>query len=394
MDFMQFLMYNKRVCPNIDLKGRNIMKIKHITKPLALIGAAALLLSAAGCADTSWSFKTSEKTLSNGAWIYYTNAALSDAVTELEKDGETKIDITKDDISSKKIDDKNAIDWINDKAKDKAREYLTIEKLCNEYKLEPDKESAKNLKKNYTSYFDAGYMDMYKELGVSAETFTDCFGVYQERYEQLFDYVYGKEGPKAVSDDELKKYFKDNYTSYYYIQYSLKNTDPDDSEKKIDVDDDTKDKVKLNFSKYAKELNEGKAISDIEEEYKTDFEVESVPSTKNTEILKDSSISEELQKEITALEAKKATIKVIDDTEYLIYKGDLDAEAEELIKEASEDSASLQVTSHNVLHGMKSDEFKTYLEEQQKQLKAEENDACFSKYSVQRTIDIVKKNSN
>ena len=48
---MQFLMYNKRVCPNIDLKGRNIMKIKHITKPLALIGAAALLLSAAGCAD-------------------------------------------------------------------------------------------------------------------------------------------------------------------------------------------------------------------------------------------------------------------------------------------------------------------------------------------------------
>ena len=94
------------------------------------------------------------------------------------------------------------------------------------------------------------------------------------------------------------------------------------------------------------------------------------------------------------LEAKKATIKVIDDTEYLIYKGDLDAEAEELIKEASEDSASLQVTSHNVLHGMKSDEFKTYLEEQQKQLKAEENDACFSKYSVQRTIDIVKKNSN
>ena len=377
------------MCPNIVLKGRKIMKIKHITTPLAIIGASAMLLSAAGCADTSWSFKSSEKTLSNGAWIYYTNAALGDAVTEIEKESETSVDITKDDISSKKIGDKNAVDWAYDKAKENAKEYLTIEKLCAEYKLEADKESAKNLKKTYSSYFDAGYMDLYKELGVSVDTFVDCFGVYQERYEQVFEYVYGKDGPNAVSDDEIKKYFKDNYTSYYYISYSLKTTDPEDSEKTVDVDDDTKDKVKLNFSKYAKELNEGKDTAAIEDEYKTDFSVDTVPATKNTEILKDSSMSEELQKAITELGAKKATIKVIDDTEYLIYRGDINAEAEELVKDESESTA--QVTKHTVLHSMKSDDFKKFVEEQQKNLKAEENEACFSKYTVQRTIDIIKK---
>ena len=196
------------------------MKIKNITKPLALTGAAALLLSAAGCADTSWSFKTKEKTFSNGAWIYYTNAALSEAFTQIEKDTEVSVDVSKDDIASMKVGDKSIIDWVKEEATKDAKDYLTIEKLCAEYKLDLNKETYNNMKKTYTSYFDAGYMDLYKELGVSVDTFTDCFGMYNERSEQLFDYIYGKEGQKAVSDDEIKKIVppEEMEESYYRTQ--------------------------------------------------------------------------------------------------------------------------------------------------------------------------------
>ena len=100
-------------------------------------------------------------------------------------------------------------------------------------------------------------------------------------------------------------------------------------------------------------------------------------------------MSEDLQKAITELKAKQATIKVINDTQYLLYRGDIDAEAEELVKEESESTSN--VSSHTVLHAMKGDDYKTYLEEQQKELKCEVNDACLSKYTVQRTIDILKK---
>ena len=52
-------------------------------RPAALLAAAAILFGASGCADTSWSFKTDSKTLSNGQWIYFTLSAYSAAENEL-----------------------------------------------------------------------------------------------------------------------------------------------------------------------------------------------------------------------------------------------------------------------------------------------------------------------
>ena len=39
---------------------------------------------------------------------------------------------------------------------------------------------------------------------------------------------------------------------------------------------------------------------------------------------------------------------------------------------------------------MKDDDYKSYLEEECKKLKYDTNDACLSKYTVERTVDIVK----
>lgn len=440
------------------------MQIKKITKPLALFSASAMLLAAAGCSDTSWSYKTSEKTLSNGAWIYYTFSAMNEAASKIEEETDKSVDLATDDFGSMKVEGKAVFDWVTEQAKDKAEKYLAIEKLCSDYKLENDSSTLKSMVSLYSQYFDAGYMDVYKTIGVGVQTFADIYGVYPTRYEQVFDYVYGKDGPQAVSDDELKKYFKEKYTSYYYLSYSFKKTDDEGNE--TDVDAQTMDTVKDAFAKYANELKAGKKTSEIDEEYKTDLSTDTVPSVRATAVLEDQNLPEEVEKAIKELKDKDATVKTIDDTHYMIYRGSIDEEAELLVKEkeeepeeetsetteetseestestaseaseesagstaseASEESAestasetseessestasetseeskageeatveeeeeSLPITKDAVLHAMKDEDFKTFLEETQKSLKKDVNESCLSKYSAQRTYDAVKK---
>lgn len=359
------------------------MKIKKVIKPVALLGAAAMLVSASGCADTSWSYKTDNKTLTNGGWIYYTFDATNEGVSKIQADDED-FKLSKSDITSKKIEDKNAVDWINEEAKEHSLDFLTIFKLAKDFDIKVDEENRKAMKNTYKSYFDSGYMDTYKKLGVGLDTFVDVFVVYPDLEEKVFKHVYGTDGSKAVKDEDIKKYFEDNYTSYYYISYSLKTKDDDGND--VDIDSDTRDKVTGNFADYATRLNKGESIDDIETSYKADFEVETVPSTKATAVLEDSSVPEEVQKVIKDLGDKKATVKTIDDTHYLIYKGSISDEAKTLSDEASDGST---VTKSTVLHKMKDDDFKTYLEEERKKLKYEKNDACFSKYTVNRTIQII-----
>lgn len=361
------------------------MRIKNIVKTVAVIGTSAMIITASGCSDTSWSFKTKDKTFTNGGWIFYTYSALNDAIEKIDDSSDSSFDITKDDITKKKIEKKNSVDWIYDEAKKKAVEYLTIEKLCNQNKLEPDKDEIKSMKDTYKSFFDSGSMEIYEKLGISADTFTDIYATYNLRYEQLFDFIYGKGGSKEVTDDEISKYFKENYTSYYYIPYSFKTTDEDGKE--IDIDDETKDKVITNFAKYAKELNEGKTTDDIDTEYKEDFEAETVPSVKATTIMSDANVDKEVQEVINGLDDKKATVKTIGDVHYLVYKGSISEEAKALVDGTSENTT---VTSDTVRHEMKDDEFEKYVDSEEKKLKYETNDACMSKYTVQRTIDIVK----
>lgn len=359
------------------------MKISRIFKAAAVLSAAAVLVSAAGCADTSWSFKSKNKTLTAGEWIYYTYSAQSDAVSKIQEEDK---DFDGKNFADKKIEKKNAIDWIMDEAKETVVAHMTMEKLIKDNKVKVDDSTISMYESQYSYYYEMA-PDFYNKLGVSKESFLDINARYPALSQALFDYRYGEGGPEEVKTDELKKYFTDNYTQYYYISYSMTTTDEEGN--KSDVDDDTKDDVTSNFAGYAKKLNEGATTDEIDELYKTDFSVDTAPSTSKYEILDDSTISDDLKKEIKALGEKKATVKQIDDNYYLIYKGSIS----ELAKDLESDDDDAEVSRSTILHNMKNDDYKKYLEKEQKKLKYETNDACLSKYTVQRTIDIVSQDS-
>ena len=150
------------------------------------------------------------------------------------------------------------------------------------------------------------------------------------------------------------------------------------------------------LGKYAKELTEGKKkTTDIDEEYKKDFEKEKSDSVSDTADLSKSSLPEKLQEAIKALGSKKADVKEIDGVYYLIYKGDINEKAAKIKSTEDKDSSDSEqdtdaVSRETVLRAMKDDDYKSYLEEECKKLKYDTNDACLSKYTVERTVDIVK----
>lgn len=355
--------------------------IKFLAKPVAAVSAAALLACTTGCADTSWSFKTDNMTLSNGTYIYYTYMAYGEASSKVQESSESS-ESSESDILSKKIDNKSAEKWIADKAKEECISQLTIDRLIKENKVNVD-QSEVDVYTNYYEQFYESYSSIYEKLGVSKKSYLAATGTYTGLSDQLFYSMYDKGGSKEVPTEDIEKYFKENYTNYFYIKYPLKTTDNDG--KSTDIDDSTKDNVKVNFAKYVNMLNKGSSTDDIVKQYKTDFNVTDDPSTSDTVVLTDSGMGEELQKAIKDLKEKQATVTTIGDTYYLIYKGAIADQVSTL------SDTSTQINQRTkVLHKMKDDEFKSYLDEEEKKTSYETNDACLSKYSVQRTVDIIK----
>ena len=98
-----------------------------------------------------------------------------------------------------------------------------------------------------------------------------------------------------------------------------------------------------------------------------------------------------MKKEIKDLPTKKAVVKTIDNTMYLLYKDDISNQVKNIKSDDEIDSESTtDISRTGILHEMKDDDYDKYIEEQKKSLDYKKNDACMSKYTVQRTVDIVK----
>ena len=358
--------------------------MKRIVKPLALLSAAALLACASGCADTSWSVKTDDTTLSNGNYIYYTYMAYSEALSKIDEaesaeSSETSESSDTQDTLSKEIDGKSAEEWIKDKAMEECVAQLTMDKLIKENNVTVDEEELQIYEDYAERIYQAYYSTIFTELGISKDSYIAANGTYSGLSNQLFLTLYGEGGSKEVSQEDRETYFKENYTDYFYIPYSLLTTDDDGNT--VSIDDTTLDNVKVNFAKYADMLNsQDKTTDDVVTEYLADFETETDPSTSGTAVLENAISSEDLKTTISELKEGTATVTTIDDTYYLVYKGAIADKVSTLEDET---------TNNSLLHTMKDDEYNEYLDSEEEKLKYEVNDACLSKYTVQRVIDII-----
>ena len=367
--------------------------MKQAVKIGSLLLAVMMVFTAvfaSGCSlQPQWSYKTSDKELAIGVYIYNLDVAYQQALEYAKKlddyDGTNDkwldLEITDDDGTTAV-----ARQWMKDKAEELTLTALAVEKglkdegaTVDSATLQAADEQAKT-NWNVGPYANYGYvMPMSKELephGVSFDSYKYAASEVPAMQQVLFNTLYEKGGSQEVSDAELEKFFNENYVDYGYLSANLyeSSTDEAGTTNNVALSEDAVKQITDKFDGMVKDLNAGKAFDDVTKAY-TEAEGLSTDSVvNNTELLKNFSAGDELKVEIEKLDSgKAATVKVGEGDSamiYLVYKKDITAIAKDYLESASNRS--------EVLTNMKTDDFKTYIKDLIKELKYEKNAAVDS----------------
>ena len=236
--------------------------MKNLKRILAILLVAVLLFSFAGC------HKKDEIAVTVGD-VKFTSAYYMCALMSADGEAKTKIDeklaenedstsTEEVDYYSEKIDGKEYVEWVENRAIEMLKEIAAYKILCKENKLEIDEETASNAEL-YASYYwsSYGYSAYYEPNGVGQTTYTNFMkdSYYSELY---FEHLYGKEGEKALADDKVSSAIYDNFIIANVLEGSITS----------EMTDTEKTELKTKFDGYVTALKEGtKTFKDIYNEY-------------------------------------------------------------------------------------------------------------------------------
>lgn len=379
--------------------------MKNFTKFLAVILCMVIALSTAACSLTpQWSYKEGDNELAIGVYIYALYNAYSEAQALAQEtegyDSEKNTYNGEESFLKVQITDEEGVtatadQWITDKADKTMRTLLAVDKEYERLGATMDQTTEDGYKASAKEYWDYGpyyamygeqyinpYKDIFEPLGISYESF-EYFYITSAKQEFIFDLIYGEGCEKEVGDEELTKFFTDNYTSYTYFNsnlYETEQTETDEnggalSTNKALPEEDVK-KYEASYKGYADALNSGDKLADVIEKFKKDFELESDPSVSNVEIMEESTIGEDLVKAINELKEGEASYKTVGEKDsqviYLFYKEPIKNQ----VKNYIEDDANRT----SVLYSYKGEEFKSYIDDLALSIDVEINKAV-NKYS-------------
>ena len=301
--------------PNVKI-GSFLMAVIMIFSVLIVAGCTPVSL------NKEWSYKTNDKELAIGVYIYSLDTAYNQAKSYAEKlddydetkDSWLEMEITDDD-GNKEVASK----WIKEQAKLMCLSYLVMDEQIKKENVEVSKDmiaSADEQAETYWNvgqYADYGYImpmkDDLEPYGISLESFRYCSTEYSVKYQALFDKLYKEGGSKEVTNEELTKYFNDNYTDYSYFTVNLYTASTDEAGQSTNVAMSDKEAKKITdeIDGYVKDINNGKSYDDVIEAYKKANNIDSDPATSNTENLENSSLGDEVKKALEKLDNNKAT---------------------------------------------------------------------------------------
>lgn len=360
-----------------------------------------MIITAAGCSGKpSWSYKTDNVSYSEGVYLYSLFSAYNEAYSILQENlGEdfdstaSILDITStfDETGEKFLCE----DWIVEQADIITRNLAALDDKIAEYGITLDKtqvESARELAKEdwylgpYYEYYVASgyeavsYESMLSPYGISFDSFFTSSYLASVKQSAIFDYLYGKGGEEEVSDEELKSYFTQNYTSYAYFVVNLYETAIDeDTSQQIyyPYADELIDEVEDELASYVKLINSGTAYSEVVNKYMKKHSITTNPTVENTEILEGSALGEEVLEALKGLKEGEATYLRVGDGDtsvmYFITKFDINKEAEDYLNSDE--------NRHTLIQSLKSEDFSDYLNEITDNVKVEINEDVIEKYT-------------
>ncbi len=364
--------------------------MKPTVKIGSLLLAVVMALSAVfatGCSmSKEWSYKTSDKELAIGVYIYCLDLAYQQAQTKAKElddyDGTNDkwldLEITDDDGNTAV-----AREWIKDDAQKKCLNFLAVEKGMKEEGASVDEatqQAADEQAKTYWNvgqYANYGYiMPMSKELepyGISYDSFRYCTSQYSVNYSALFAKLYGEGGSQEVSDSELEDYFIENYVDYSYIPVQLyeASTDEAGESKNVALSSDKIAEYNSEFEGYVKDINDGKSYDDVVSAYTEKHELSQSPAVDNTEQLESVSAGDQIKDALKDLGNNKAVTITVGEGDsgmlYLVYKRNS--------ADSAKDYLESETNRAGVLNTMKKDDFEDYLKKIVEDLDYEKNSA-------------------
>ncbi|MEE1264103.1 hypothetical protein [Ruminococcus sp.] len=364
--------------------------MKPTVKIGSLLLAVVMALSAVfatGCSmSKEWSYKTSDKELAIGVYIYCLDLAFQQAQTKAKElddyDGANDkwldLEITDDDGNTAV-----ARQWIKDDAQKKCLNFLAVEKLMKDEGASVDEASQQAADEQAKTYWNVGQyanygyiMPMSKELepyGISYDSFRYCTSQYSVNYSVLFSKLYGEGGSQEVSDSELETYFTENYVDYSYIPVQLYEASTDEAGESTNValSEDKIAEYTSEFEGYISDIDGGKSFDDVVSAYTEKHELTDSPAVDNTEQLESVSAGDQIKDALKELGNNKAvTVKVGEGDSamlYLVYKRNS--------ADSGKDYLESETNRAGVLNTMKKDDFEDYIKKTADDLDYEKNSA-------------------
>ena len=368
--------------------------MKNLKRMTALCLVLLMVLSFAGC------HKKNEIAVTIGdvefTSAYYMCALINadseakskvqENLAEENKDEESTDASAQEDIDyyAEKIDDKDFVTWVEDKAMESLKEIAAYKTLCKEAKVEPKEEDIQNAEYYASMYWSSyGYGAYFEPNGVSQATYTNYMtdSYYAEAY---FEHVYGKDGEKEIASETVLEKMYENFLIADVLDATFSSEDTDD----------TKAALKTKLEGYVTDLKEGKKTfeqvyhehngTSAEEEHKAEEETEESaepkPKDEHATILGAKDTAYESDQFDTVKEMKVGDVKLIeleDGTGYkLVVKQDI--KADEYYAENLD-----MVTRHLIAD----EEYEKDIADYAKKLNADVNDYAVKQFKVKKIVE-------
>lgn len=196
--------------------------IKKWKKVIAAVLSAAMILACPGCTvgkNTAYALTVDGYQVKAGVYIYHCYTALSEAKNLAAKQDENLNVEDEDALKNVKIEGKDFLDYVKDKATENCINHVTVMKHFDELGLTLTDESVKEISDYVEGNWDAN-QKMFEGNGISKESLSEVLTV-SYKSDEIFKKYYGEDGLEEVKEDQLKDFYIENNARVRYIDMDM-----------------------------------------------------------------------------------------------------------------------------------------------------------------------------
>ncbi|MBQ8732658.1 MAG: hypothetical protein IJY82_07515 [Oscillospiraceae bacterium] len=303
--------------------------MSFVKKLAAGVLAIMLTLGCTSCADTTYVLQSGEETISAGIYLTYLINAYYDAYSSLSGSIKTSVD----EILELKLENTPVPQWIQNKALESAKRHLVIRSKFEEMDLSLTEEQIAEINTSFNSSWNTFGELLYYENGAGKNSVKETQRV-SYMNEAVFNGIYGKDGTKAVAEEDLKNFFYEKFARIKMIEISQK-----DSSGNALKEEEVK-KLKDMADDYAARANAGTDMDELIKEYaeyqkqSTSSSTSSSASSATSSTASDATSSADVSSAATSTETSSSTTssgsaEVETDPNEQIYYKDFEATTED-----------------------------------------------------------------